>query len=99
LPALDDSEDPPAALAQILVAASVRTLDESLEDHMKALPILETDLHAELTAQSTQERQARIEVLKRMGQLELHRTNNAARSKAELALIKVQGGATRVSWG
>jgi hypothetical protein len=40
------------------------------------------------------EREARVEALERMGELELRRTNNTARREAELARIKAQGGHT-----
>ncbi|KAJ7915946.1 hypothetical protein B0H13DRAFT_2323814 [Mycena leptocephala] len=94
LPLLDDQDDPPAALAGALVAAYPRTREQSLEDRMKALPILEVDLRAKLMSLGICEREARVEALERMGELELRRTNNTARREAELARIKAQGGHT-----
>jgi hypothetical protein len=65
--------------------------EQSLQERMQALPILEPYLRDELLALGLEERDARICALERMGETELRRVNNLARSGGELARVKATG--------
>jgi hypothetical protein len=96
LPPLRDNDNLPAALATGITAHHPLMLEESLEQRMQALPILEGDLRAQLMSLALGERDARLAALERMGELELRRTNNTVRREVELERLKAQGAYTSV---
>jgi hypothetical protein len=58
---------------------------------MQALSIFEPYLRAEVMALGLEAREARVSALERMGDTELRRVNNLARSGGELARVKAAG--------
>jgi hypothetical protein len=71
LPPLRDDDDLPVALATGLTAAQPLMLEESMEERMRALKILEPDLRVQLMSINSGEREARLAALERMGERDL----------------------------
>ncbi|KAF8180049.1 hypothetical protein K438DRAFT_1977012 [Mycena galopus ATCC 62051] len=70
----------------------LRMLEESLEDRVDTLAIVELALRAEIMCLVPSEREQRIAQLECMDKLALRRANNNAQRSAELARIKAAGG-------